>query len=101
MNNTSSSEGLPFFSIFIDKIQLFHCCVPWWSTTVSDIKVLFAENPELMEVLSLKPTVEKIALHALFTARDDAFLVCVFLVHSSSFFLNHFQTYIDVHSDSE
>ena len=54
----------------------------------AEIKISFGESPELSKFFgSFKPEVrQNIALHALPSARDSAFLISAFQVHSTSFF---------------
>ena len=60
-----------------------------WGAADAEIKVPSVENPELANVLPLKPGVdENIAMHALPTARNFFFvLILTFPVDSPSFFL--------------
>ena len=52
----------------------------------AEIKVSCAEDPELSNVSFLKPDVaQNIALHALLTAGNSAFLISALPVHSTSF----------------
>ena len=50
---------------------------PYWGTTDAEIRVPFAENPELSKVLCLEPGVgDNVALHALPAARNYALSDC-------------------------
>ena len=63
---------------------------PQWGTVDAKIKVPSVENPELTDVLPLKPGVGQIiAMHASHTARNSFLvLILTFPVHSPSFFFS-------------
>ena len=56
-------------------------------TAEAEVGVPSAENPEAIEGSLLKPVVSQtVALHALFPARDNFFLISAFPVQSTSFY---------------
>ena len=83
------------YQLFV-LVVLFVCLQ--WHAVCAEIKVTYVENPELRNVLPLKPGVgQSIAMHAFLTARkvsrvlsDNICLPSTFTVFPKSFHLTFF-----------
>ena len=67
-----------FFSVLF-FLSILLLLLPLWSIAYSEIKVSFAEDPDLWKVLPFKPGVgQTIASNATPAARNSASLICAF-----------------------
>ena len=80
-------------SFLVLDIEVFEQVIPHWGTAVAEIKVASAETPKLPKTsLMYVWDSQNVALHAPLTARNFAYRIPGFPVHSISFSHNHLQT---------